>query len=105
MTLYKKKPIFFQASIIAIATISITHKHPVTIDIGTAASGKRLPQNSLGKKDITLVTIPTNIDRHSHVVTQPCLFLRGSSFNLTLSCESPTFCGVTLLKLFCDQPQ
>ena len=62
MTQYKKKPIFFQASIMATATISITLKHPTTIDIGTAASGKRLPQNSLGKKDIILVMIPTNID-------------------------------------------
>lgn len=43
MTQYKKKPIFFQASIMATATISITLKHPATIDIGTAASGKRLP--------------------------------------------------------------
>ena len=62
MTQYKKKPIFFQASIIATATTSITPKHPATIDIGTAASGKRLPQNALGKKAITLVMIPTNID-------------------------------------------
>ena len=62
MTQYKKKPIFFQASIMATATISITLKHPATIDIGTAASGKRLPQNSLGKKDIILVMMPTNID-------------------------------------------
>ena len=62
ITQYKKKPIFFQASIMATATISITLKHPATIDIGTAASGKRLPQNSLGKKAITLVMIPTNND-------------------------------------------